>query len=144
MFASLRARMVGAGVVAGLALPLAVAAPASAATFFWAFTRNEAASAELYYHYDKCDSAGYCHIKIENATVDDQVRDDGWGGVLVLHRKTRPGSPYPDVVDLISARDNGYDILPSFERNGHKDVWFEVCNWNPGTGQRYDCVRLHK
>ena len=144
MFASLRARMAGAGVVAGLVLSLAVAAPASAATFFWANTKNEAAGANLYYHYDKCDSAGYCHIKIERASLDDHKDGDGWGAVLVLHRKTRPGTPSADVVDLLSIKDKGFDLLGLFERNGHKDVWFEVCNWNPGTGARYHCARLHK
>ncbi|MEU0878283.1 hypothetical protein ABZ345_06760 [Lentzea sp. NPDC005914] len=148
MFRSLRTRMADAGVVAGLVLSLTVAAPASAATTFYALTNNEAASALVRYHYDKCDKNGYCHISVQEAQVSDgsadKWRGDGWGGQLFMHYKPDSGGTFTEV--LATAVDDGWGFRPNFERTGYKDVWFDVCNHEDSTDliAWSSCVRLHK
>jgi hypothetical protein len=137
--------MAGAGVVIGLLLPIAVAAPASAATLFVGSTTNGAASALMYYQYDQCNSAGYCHISVSAAQVEDSAfppwAGDGWGGILYMHYTTRTGT-YRE--NLGVAPDEGWKFVDDFERTGYKDVWFQVCNYNESTGERYSCARLRK
>jgi hypothetical protein len=140
--------MAGAGVLAGLVLSLTIAAPASAATFFHAWTNNEAANAELYYHYDKCDKDGYCRISVEGAQVSDSLEDkwrgDGWGGQLFMHYEPNSGGTFTEV--LATALDEDWGFRPDFTRTGYKNVWFEVCNRQDSTDRiaYSSCVRLHK
>lgn len=135
--------MVSAGAVTGLVLSLASTAPASAATFFYA--QSDTVFASLMYHYNKCDNKGYCHIEVTEIKVRDEVEQDHWGAVLTMHRKTPPGTPEVDDVDIASVPDEGGERRGGpISRNNQKDVWFEVCNWRPGTIDRPGCVRLHK
>jgi hypothetical protein len=138
----IRARVAGGvGGVVAMVLTIAFAAPASAATLFTAHTKNEATGASLLYHYDRCNSAGYCHIVVTDAQVVDMEDwcGDGWGGVLSMHHSD---SDTPE--DLAVSADCNEAWGRDIDRTGYKDVWFEVCNLNATTGQRYSCVRLHK
>ncbi|MEU1940974.1 MULTISPECIES: hypothetical protein [unclassified Streptomyces] len=142
MSAGLRARLTtGVGVMAGVvALAIASAAPASAATYFWADTTNRAAHANLYYQYDSPNN-GYYHITVDTVSVNDSSYGDGWGGRLYMHYTSRTGT---HTETLATAPDEGFDGPADFERTGYKDVWFELCNHSDSTGQIASCARLHK
>jgi hypothetical protein len=137
--------MAGAGVLVALALTITFAGSASADTLFTGYSGNAASNASLYYQYDTCDSAGYCHIKVTETEVADNPKWcwDGWGSVLVMHYKTRSSSNEQQR-DLTKAGDCDYNFGGPIDSSGYKGVWFEVCNWNPSTDQRYTCGRLHK
>ncbi|MFF3584560.1 hypothetical protein [Streptomyces mirabilis] len=107
---------------------------------FEAYSSNNASYGYLDYRYEST-GGGWYKAEFYLANLDDLKYGDGWGGVIRINYGTPAGAKWGIVAQV---DDGGLDFNPGETYYNVKDVWFEVCNWNPSSGATYSCMRMHK
>ncbi|WDT58504.1 hypothetical protein [Streptomyces sp. G7(2002)] len=130
--------------VGAMALTAATPAEATPAWTNWATyeatSSNNASYGTLDYRYEST-GGGWYKADFSYINLNDMRGGDGWGSAIRSHYDTPSGAQWGL---LAQVDDFGGEFRPGETYYNVKNVWFEVCNWNPSSGAMNSCVKMRK